>query len=394
MLSLDLAGGRGRRQECLGGVRVCSSGGVPPAWATLLLHLPPRGRVLDYGSWRALAALWLQAKGPDASVEYASASAGQVATAAAIVCANGAGFPCRPLFPLGGAWDAIVLAAPEQTEALDMLAAQAAACLRPGGQVLIVDRQLRQQALAPHFDQVHELTAGNSWSLVRCRAPILGGAAFPWGRVAVDVCGQKFTLSALPGNFSPQGLDKGSRVLLEQAKIPAGGRVLDLACGYGVIGIVAAKLGAGQVVYLDDCRIALAAASKNIQGEGLAGQLVHSHHPYAAPGKFDCILCNPPYHSDYALAKQFIEFAARRLHDGGWLYLVVKRPNWYTNKLRAVFGGCQTVAAEGYWLLAAQLRPEKQKADRPAGATRKHARRQAKKNGGIDGPNKRISGFA
>ena len=50
-----------------------------------------------------------------------------------------------------------------------------------------------------------------------------------------------------------------------------------------------------------------------------------------------------PYHADYGVARSFVEFAAASLEDGGWLHVVVKKPDWYVNKIRALFGGC------GYW---------------------------------------------
>ena len=123
----------------------------------------------------------------------------------------------------------------------------------------------------------------------------------------------------MPGIFSPGGLDSGTELMLQEAEIPQGGRVLDLGCGYGVVGIVASKLGAGEVVYLDEDLVALTACRENIAAHGLQGEVIHSHLPWAAR-KFDCILVNP-ISCRLRHPRTFLEFAARRQsrRDGSML---------------------------------------------------------------------------
>ena len=53
---------------------------------------------------------------------------------------------------------------------------------------------------------------------------------------------------------------------------------------------------------------------------------------------FTLILSNPPYHTDFSVAKAFIEGAFAHLAVGGRLVMVVKRVEWYRNKMRTVFG--------------------------------------------------------
>jgi len=71
---------------------------------------------------------------------------------------------------------------------------------------------------------------------------------------------------------------------------------------------------------------------------------------------FDWILCNPPYHSDFSVAKLFIEKGFNRLTIGGSLAMVVKREGWYRNKLNAIFGGVRAREIDGYAVLIAQRR--------------------------------------
>ena len=57
------------------------------------------------------------------------------------------------------------------------------------------------------------------------------------------VLGKKFTFLTDNGVFSKDGLDFGSRLLLESIPLEAvGGKILDMGCGYGVFGIVLGKV--------------------------------------------------------------------------------------------------------------------------------------------------------
>lgn len=73
---------------------------------------------------------------------------------------------------------------------------------------------------------------------------------------------------------------------------------------------------------------------------------------------FDLILVNPPYQSDFAVAKRFIEKGFNRLKLGGRMAVVVKRGTWYRNKMRAVFGGVRDFEVDGYHVLVSERRSE------------------------------------
>lgn len=352
-----------------------TSGAPPPPWLAAPAYLPQEGRMLDYGSWQGIVALLMMKSGFTGAVEYAHSSSGRVAAATLTAKANGLLLAPKALFPLAGSWRAILLAAPAQTEALAMLASQAADSLTANGVLVVVDAGFRPAALAGAYAKVALKAKGDGWTLTCCSEPYSCQQPLPWLKTTFTVKGLQLTLESLPGNFSPGALDLGSRTLLETATIPKGGRVLDLACGYGALGITAAMQGAGEVVYADDCLIALTAVRRNLEALGLEGEAVHCHLPEQIPGKFACILCNPPFHSDYSVAKSFIEFARRRLELEGWLYLVVKKPDWYRRKLASCFGGSITTEKNGYHVLAAQQRFFSKPALKEK-TTRKHRRRQ------------------
>jgi 16S rRNA (guanine1207-N2)-methyltransferase len=93
--------------------------------------------------------------------------------------------------------------------------------------------------------------------------------------------------------------------------------------------------------------------------------------------EFDLIASNPPYHTDYAVGKAFIAGAHRHLRLGGTRYLVVKRADWYEQKVRAIFGGCRLVQENGYTVIIAQKRPPRAGAPKAPQTTKKHAKRMA-----------------
>jgi 16S rRNA (guanine1207-N2)-methyltransferase len=71
---------------------------------------------------------------------------------------------------------------------------------------------------------------------------------------------------------------------------------------------------------------------------------------------FDCILSNPPYHTDFSVAKRFIEKGFNRLKPGGRMYMVTKRKEWYKNKFISVFGGVRIYEIDGYYVFEAEKR--------------------------------------
>lgn len=163
------------------------------------------------------------------------------------------------------------------------------------------------------------------------------------------------------GLFSPRGLDAGTRAMLDAVEFTDGQRVLDLGCGTGVAGLILAKrLGMENVFLLDADPAAVRASKHNARLNDMADLSVTESDGFRSfrESNFDHILSNPPYHADYAVAKHFIMKGFNRLVIGGQLHIVVKRPQWYRNKLRHVFGGSMVREIDGYHVLSATRRQQ------------------------------------
>lgn len=159
--------------------------------------------------------------------------------------------------------------------------------------------------------------------------------------------------------FSPTRVDLGTRFMLETVPVREGDKVLDLGCGYGVVGIYAAKkLGGENVVMCDILEDAVALAMDNLTKNGIEGaRVLQSDGLKSVEDRdFTLIYSNPPYHTDFSVAKAFIEDGFRKLAVGGRMVMVTKRLDWYRNKLKSVFGGVKVFEAEDYYIFLSEKR--------------------------------------
>ncbi len=159
--------------------------------------------------------------------------------------------------------------------------------------------------------------------------------------------------------FSPRCADKGTLAMLSVANVKSGDRVIDLGCGCGIVGIWAAKITAPENVYMTDVdEVSVSYAKQNALANGVSDINIVCGNAYEAidSAGFDIILSNPPYHTDFSVAKTFIEKGFNRLKVGGRMLMVTKRLDWYKNKLSKVFGGCRVREIDGYYVFEAEKR--------------------------------------
>lgn len=156
------------------------------------------------------------------------------------------------------------------------------------------------------------------------------------------------------GLFSYEMVDKGTKLLLEVAEIPESGTVLDLGCGYGVIGIVLAKLNPRLRVYMVDInREAVKLAKRNIKRNGVEDRttvLLGDLYEPVKGMKFVAIYSNPPLAAGMDVVKRIIIEAPNYLEPGGTLQIVVRKGAEAVKKcMERTFGNVkQLVSKEGY----------------------------------------------
>ena len=177
-----------------------------------------------------------------------------------------------------------------------------------------------------------------------------------------EILGQQVSLETRRGLFSPEHIDRGTLAMLSHVQIAPGMRIMDLGCGCGVVGIVAAKIAGEENVFMSDADpMAVETARRNAERNGVSGVQVCVSDGFQSvdASGFDLILYNPPYQTDFSVAKGFIEKGFNRLKIGGKLYMVTKRREWYKNKLISVFGGVEIHETDGYFVFIAQRRSQR-----------------------------------
>lgn len=177
--------------------------------------------------------------------------------------------------------------------------------------------------------------------------------------LSAEIKGYRLELETRPGLFSPEHVDRGTLAMLSVAQFEKGMRILDLGCGCGVVGILAAKIcGEENVIMCDIDPMAVETAKANAERNGVAGvEIVVSDGLLQVDAAgFDMILSNPPYQTDFSVAKSFIEKGFNRLKVGGTLLMVTKRREWYRNKIANIFGGVRIHEIDGYFVFEAQKR--------------------------------------
>jgi len=172
------------------------------------------------------------------------------------------------------------------------------------------------------------------------------------------------------GIFASHGLDPGTALLIESMAPGPKDRILDLGCGWGPIGVAAAKAAPeGHVVLTDVNRRAVQVARRNLHRNGLSNAEVRAGPMFepVAEERFDVIATNPPYHVGRPEILRLLAEAPAHLTETGTLLIVGKGSQgirFYQAWLEDHWPGTVEVLARGsgYRVLAAVRGPSIRKA--------------------------------
>jgi len=169
----------------------------------------------------------------------------------------------------------------------------------------------------------------------------------------LDIKGHRIELASSSGIFSKDRIDLGTLVLLESMVLPDEGEVLDMGCGYGVIGITISKMRPRlRVTMVDVNPTAVKLAKENIDTNNVTNATaIHSNLYSSLEGrKFNLIISNPPLAAGYKVIFPLIEGAKSHLSEGGNLQLVLRKGiNAISKKMNEVFDNVELVSRKsGY----------------------------------------------
>lgn len=175
-----------------------------------------------------------------------------------------------------------------------------------------------------------------------------------------EVRGYTLRLKSDAGVFSKDKVDKGSRLLAEVAPVSITDRVLDLGCGYGVIGLTLAKEASeGYVLMVDVNHRSLQLAQENAELNQIGNVEVRESDGFSNIAEsFNIIVTNPPIRAGKEVYYPFVDGAYGHLEPGGTFAAVVQTKQGaksFANKIAEVFGNVETLdKSGGYRILAAR----------------------------------------
>ena len=174
-------------------------------------------------------------------------------------------------------------------------------------------------------------------------------------RVSVEVLGNALQFDTDAGVFSRDGLDTGTQVLLE-ALPPLSGRILDLGCGWGPVGVALKKSYPETEIVMTDVNQRAADLSKsNLALNRVSAQVLQGDGFENVEGKFDFVITNPPIRAGKQAIYGMFADAREHLNDGGELYIVIRKQQGAPSALKylsEIYSESEVVEKEaGFWVI-------------------------------------------
>ena len=173
--------------------------------------------------------------------------------------------------------------------------------------------------------------------------------------------GTKYNVVNYSNVFSRESLDIGTRFFLQH--IPRSEKykkIIDLGCGNGLVGLIAAEKNPhAEVLFIDESFMAVESAKGTFEAAFEGHREAHFQVNDCLTGvkeeSADLILNNPPFHQDNAIGDEIAwrMFTQSRdvLKQDGELWVIGNRHLGYHLKLKKIFGNCETVASNKKFII-------------------------------------------
>jgi len=360
-----------------------STGGLPskdriaPTTALLVERLNPRpgDRILDYGCGYGAVGIALADAAPDLEIHMVDSDMRAVRYAQRNVRANSTKNAHVVLDHsldrfANGYFDVVALSPPPDStaEAVFEMIERAQPKLRHGASLYLAASATRgakgfMRKLTEVIGPAKVVSHSNGDWLMRAeRSPVRPPEAVDLAKyertIEVELRGRKYRFHTSAGLASSAGIDPGTRLLIETMELRPRHSVIDIGCGYGPIGIVAAHLASvGRIVLVDCNARAVDLTLANIRSHHLNHarkngkprvEVVLGDRFDAVPGeRFDRVLSHPPLSAGSDVLFPLVDDAHRHLRVHGRLYLASVRYAAVMRHAQKVFGNCQIAAERG-----------------------------------------------
>jgi 16S rRNA G1207 methylase RsmC len=178
--------------------------------------------------------------------------------------------------------------------------------------------------------------------------------------LTVDLAGKTRTLQTSGGIFSPDGIDKGTAVLLAEVPAPSpAGNLLDIGCGWGPIALTMALQSPGAHVYAVDVNErCITLTNENAASLGLGNVTASAPEDVDPELRFDTIWSNPPIRIGKDELHALLKLWIPRLAPGGSAWLVVQKnlgsdslQRWLSQELDESFTVTREATAKSFRIL-------------------------------------------
>ena len=287
---------------------------------------------------------------------------------------DSAGFPAsfEAVPEVSGEESMVVLQLPREKDRLSLLLHAVAARLDPAARLWLVGENragIRSSAryLEARFGAVKVLDKARHCVLYEASEPRrqppfeLADYLVSW---SLPMDGEALQLRSLPGVFAHGRLDRGSELLITALqRLQPAGRVLDFACGCGVIGLALLRENVNiDLTLLDSSALALESCRRSLDANGLQATVLPSDGLSSVSGAYDWIISNPPFHrgvrSDLGVAEDFFREAGTFLTENGRIVIVFNRHLPYLRWLHHAFDRVDVLGAGEDFTIVQACRPK------------------------------------
>lgn len=162
------------------------------------------------------------------------------------------------------------------------------------------------------------------------------------------------------GVFSKDKVDFGSKLLMEtflNSNHKSNITLLDIGCGYGIIGLTLSKIASTHSTLVDVNKRALHLAKMNAKNLGVEADIFESDVYSNVSGKYDVIITNPPIRAGKQKVMQFLLEAYDYLEDDGELWIVMRKDQGAKSaieKMKSIYSIEVREKSKGFFIIVAK----------------------------------------